>query len=347
MENVINYLKKLRKKNSITRKYFSKYAFVGIGNHSINNLYPVLNYLNVYLKYIVTKSVSTADMINKNFENITASTDFDEVLNDSEINGIIICSNPQSHFDLVKKSLSAHKHVFVEKPPCSNMDELNELIKLERSSQKTVVTGFQKRYSECSKILQQKLSENKIISYNYLFHTGAYPEGDCYTDLFIHPLDLLCFLFGNPEILSIMKNSNKKGQESLFLHLKHGNICGNIEISTQYSWNQPLEQLTVNTDQGVFLLENHNLLTFNSKPQTILSIPTEKIFNTIPTQKILFNGNNFLPVFSNNQIVSQGYFNEIKTFLDIAENKKTKNLSTLSSIVNTYKLMEQIVNYKE
>ena len=343
MENIINFLKKLRKKNAITKRYFSKYAFVGIGNHSLNNLYPVLDYLNVNLKYIVTKSENTANTINNNYENIVATSNFDDVLNDNEINGIFICSNPKTHFDLLKKSLSANKHVFVEKPPCSNIEELNELITVEKSANKTVVVGFQKRYSECSKILQNKLSDNSIISYNYNFYTGAYPEGDCYTDLFIHPVDFLCFMFGNPDVVSVMKNQKAKGQESIFLHLKHNNICGNIEISTQYSWNQAHEQLTINTDNGVYLLENHNLLTFNSKPKTILSIPKEKIFNTIPTQKTLFNGNNFLPVFANNQLVSQGYFNEIKTFLDIAENKKAKNLSGLNSILNTYKLMDTIL----
>ena len=342
MENVIDFLKKMRKKNAITRKYSAKYAFVGIGNHSLNNLYPVLDYLNVNLKYIVTKSEATAGAISRNYENIVATTNFDEVLNDNEITGIFICSNPKTHCDLLKKSLSANKHVFIEKPPCSNMDELNELIALEKSAKKAVVVGFQKRYSECSKILQNTLPGNSIISYNYNFYTGAYPEGDCFLDLFIHPIDFVCFMFGAPQVVSVMKNKKAKGRESVFLHLKHNDICGNIEISTQYSWSQAHEQLSINTDKGVYLLENHNLLTFNSKPQTILSIPKEKILNTTPTQKILFNGNNFLPVFANNQLVSQGYFNEIQTFLNIAENKKDKNLSGLSSILNTYKLMDLI-----
>ena len=56
MNAIIERYKKIRKKGVLSKKYKEKYAFVGIGNHSINNLYPVLNYLNVDIKYIIVKS---------------------------------------------------------------------------------------------------------------------------------------------------------------------------------------------------------------------------------------------------------------------------------------------------
>jgi virulence factor len=129
------------------------------------------------------------------------------------------------------------------------------------------------------------------------------------------------------------------------LQTKQNGIVGNTEISTQYSWNQPLEFLSVNTADGVYTLKNHQSLTFEPKSGNIFSIPKEKIFHPVPETKILFNGNNFLPVFENNQIVSQGYFPEIKVFANLCENRKAKNPSTLSSLLKTYELIEKIEKY--
>jgi virulence factor len=326
----------------LQNRYASNYAFIGIGNHSVNNLYPVVRYLHIPLKYIVVKSRETADLINKNQPGVQATTDPEAVLNDTDINGIFICADPDSHYDLAKKCLLHKKNVFVEKPPCKTIKELETLIDTEKESGKICLTGFQKRYSPCVNILKKQLKISNVISYNYRFILGAYPEGNALWDLYIHPIDLITFLFGKTESLSVAETASSQAANSLFLQARHHKIVGHVEISTQYSWNRPLEFMTINTENGIYTLKNHQSLTFEPKNGNILSIPREKIFHTIPEKKYLFSGNNFLPVFENNQIVSQGYFSEIKTYANLCENRKSKNLSALSSLRDTYELIMKI-----
>jgi virulence factor len=245
----------------------------------------------------------------------------------------------------VKQCLLSGKNVFVEKPPCKTVDELKDLIDTEKKSGKICLAGLQKRYSPCVNILQKQLKTGDVISYSYRFLLGAYPDGNTLWDLYIHPLDLLTFLFGEAQSLSVAGTGSSKSADSIFLQTKHNGIVGNAEISTQYSWNQPLEFLSVNTAGGVYTLKNHQSLTFEPKSGNIFSVPKEKIFHTVPEKKFLFNGNSFLPVFENNQIVSQGYFPEIKAFANLCENRKAKNLSSLSSLLKTYELIEKIEKY--
>ncbi|MDR2125859.1 MAG: Gfo/Idh/MocA family oxidoreductase [Prevotellaceae bacterium] len=342
MNNLIELFKKIRRKHRFHAGYHSTYAFIGAGNHSINNLYPAIQYLHIPLKYIVVRSCETANLINKSQWGIRATADLESVLNDTEINGIFICATPDSHYGLVKKCLLHKKNVFVEKPPCKTTGELNDLIDTEKTSGKMCLAGLQKRYSSCVNILKKQLNPNHIISYNYRFILGVYPEGNTLWDLYIHPVDLITFLFGETQLLSVAETQSSKSANSIFLQTKHDKIVGQIEISTQYSWNQPMEFLSVNTEKGVYTLKNHQSLTFEPKSAPVLSIPREKIFHTVPEKKYLFNGNNFLPVFENNPIVSQGYFTEIKAFVNICENRKSKNLSSLSSLMNTYELLTKI-----
>jgi virulence factor len=242
----------------------------------------------------------------------------------------------------VKKCLLHKKNVFVEKPPCKTIDELKDLIKTEKESGKICLAGFQKRYSPCVNILKKQLKIDSVISYNYRFLLGAYPDGNTLWDLYIHPVDLITFLFGETKLLSVVETKSSESANSLFLQTRHNKIIGNMEISTQYSWNQPLERMSINTENGIYTLTNHQSLTFEPKTGNILSIPKEKIFHTAPEKKYLFNGNNFLPVFENNQIVSQGYFPEIRNYANLCENRKSKNLSSLSSLTGTYELITKI-----
>jgi virulence factor len=110
MKELIEKLKQIRKRAYMKNSYSSKFAFVGIGNHSISNLYPIINYLRLELKYIVTKSEKNANIIDKNFLNIEGTFDLEKVLNDTEIKGVFISANPEAHFNLVKKALLAGKN---------------------------------------------------------------------------------------------------------------------------------------------------------------------------------------------------------------------------------------------
>jgi len=334
MNRIINLLKNFRKQSYLKLAYKNKYAFVGIGNHSINNLYPILNYLRVPLKYIVVKSNKNADLIDSNFEGVIGTNDLEKVLNDNEIKGLLICTNPQSHFPLVKKTLEHNKNVFVEKPPCITEAELQELIDIENSRKAICMVGMQKRYAPIIRTLKKNLSDN-IISYNYRFITGPYPEGDSILDIFIHPLDLITHLFGDFTISSVQNSKN----ESYFIHLVHKGFIGNVELSTQYSWKNAEEKLIINTLSGVYKMKNMERLTYEKKVGKLFSIPIEKIIKGDENIQVLFNRNNFNPIQENNQLFTSGYFDEVKNFINLCENIKGKNITPLSDMKLTYKLI--------
>jgi virulence factor len=345
MDGLIDVYKWMRKRSIIRNNNKCNYAFVGIGNHSLHNLYPVIDYLKVSLKYIVCKSRRSMDLINKNYSSLTGTNRFETALNDDEIAGVFICAAPAHHYELTQKALIAHKNVFVEKPACTSSDELQALIAAEKASTGFCMVGMQKRYSTCTTLLEKRLKKEKTLSYNYRFCTGPYPEGDIYWDLFIHPIDYVLYLFGNAEVLSITTTKPEKGKLSLWLHLKHkGDIIGNVEISTNYFWSGASEELQVNTENGLYEMSNHQLLCYTPKPSTILSIPLEKVFDFVPEKQYLFNSHTFLPVFQNNQLVSQGYFGEIQSFVEQCECKRPNNRSSLDSLVETYRLLELIQN---
>ncbi len=339
MQKIIQRFKNYRKRKLLSIINKEKYAFIGLGMHSINNLIPVINYFKLDLKYIVVKSLKNAKLIDASYPHSIGTNDIDKVLNDKSISGVFISSNPLSHYGLVKKALEAGKHVFVEKPPCTTIEELESLIRVEKESKKKCLVGLQKQYAPYTKYIEQDM---KHVSYNYRFTTGLFPEGDRYIDLYIHPLSLIIFLFGSVNQCNIIKSTNA---DTVFLQLKHKNEnVGTIELSTDYSWHNATENLIINTKKRIYHIIDSEELSYIPKSGKLMNIPLEKIWKPVNKNIVLQKRNNFTPILQNNQLYSSGYFNEVESFINICESRKDINHTSLSSCIEVYKLINQIKN---
>lgn len=326
-----------RNRKMLQSPYSAQYAFVGIGSHALQNLYPVLQYLGIRLKYICCKSPDKLVMIERRF-GVTATTSLDTILNDSEVEGVFLCTSPQSHYDICTRVIEAGKYLFVEKPPCQTLDQLELLTAADKKQ--IVMVGMQKRYSPLIRALKKQLVKKEPINYTMSYHTGAYPEGNPFTDLFIHPVDLVQYLFGNAELKSVQQ-IDRNGTTTIQGLLSHETAKGYIELSTAYSWTNPKETLYVNTQAGEYRLEQMERLCHYPHPKRIAGIPLEKLGLFTNTEQTLIERNNFNPLVGNNQLYTQGFLSEIKVFADMVE-FSGENISPLSSMATTYKLLSSL-----
>lgn len=343
IQDAISRYKHLRSLRLLRQTYEGKYAFVGIGSHSTDNLYPVLHYLHVPLKNICCKSPDKLRWIERAFPHVVATTSLQDVLDDEEVKGVLVSVSPQAHFALAAAVIRSGKALFIEKPPCQSQAELSELINLRRSAGlPTVVVGLQKRRAPAMKILRKAL-EKRLgeASYNLRYLTGAYPEGDALLDLFIHPLDCAVFLFGKAEV----KWVEPVGNHTLLITLQHANAHGLLELSTGYSWQNARESLTINTPRGVFELEQMERLTFQDKQSSLLGVPLEKVFPRRMATTELFNRSGFVPTLANNPVFTQGYFDTLQSFIRAAEGEKVSDIQSLEALSDTYSLLEDVRSF--
>ena len=343
IQQLIDRLKRIRTERFLAQTYQYQYAFVGMGQHSLTNLYPVLHYLGVPLKYICVTSERKARLIERKFPYVKATTSLDTILNDDEVKGIFVSASPSAHFSIASLVLKSGKSLFIEKPPCQTLAELDVLIKLHQlQSPHIVMVGLQKRYAPAVQILGKRLAKERLINYDLHYLTGAYPEGDAILDLFIHPLDLVTYLFGKPNILACQEI----GKNSYILMLRHPHIVGTLELSTAYTWTSAKESLKVCTAKGIYRLSQVEELTFEPKPSTILRIPIEKVHKYNMAIEQLYARNNFTPILPNDQIYSQGYFNELQTFVDAVEGNHNHSVTELDSAKTVYETIAILRTYK-
>ena len=308
IQQLIDRYKRFRTKRLLSKAYQYSYAFVGMGQHSMTNLYPVLHYLGVPMKYICVTSKQKALLIESKIPHIIATTSIDDILGDDTVKGIFVSASPEAHFSIASRILKTGKSLFIEKPPCKTLNQLDTLINLQNLYGSPIaMVGLQKQYAPAMKILRKRLGKEQLINYDIHYLTGAYPEGNVLLDLFIHP-----------------------------------HIVGTLELSTAYTWANAEESIKVSTTRGIYHLSQMDELTFVAHSSTLFGLPIEKVHSRNKTVEYLYARNNYIPTFPNNQIYSQGYFNELQNFVDAVEGHKDSVDSSLQSLRDVYALLENI-----
>lgn len=143
--------------------------------------------------------------------------DYDELLNDSNIDTVYIAVPNHLHFEFTKKALDHKKHVICEKPFTSNLEELKELIALAKQNNCLLFEAITNQYLPVyQKIKKQLPSIGKIsiISCNFSQYSSRYDDfkngiilpvfdvnksGGALMDLNVYNIHFVVGLFGKPE----------------------------------------------------------------------------------------------------------------------------------------------------
>lgn len=204
------------------------------------------------------------------------------------------------------------------------------------SGSPVAMVGLQQRYAPAVQILKKRLKGQRLLNYDLHYLTGAYPEGDALLDLYIHPLDLATWLFGKAEIVSYLEID----EGSYLLMLRHQHTVGTIELSTCHSWQDAQQSLTVHTHSGTYRLNQCEELIFAHRQPVIAGIPMEKIRPRSQSVEYLYRHDGFSPILAGNSIYTQGFLQEVTTFVNAVEGKRANNLTDLQSIEPTLQLIE-------
>ncbi len=336
---LIDRYKQLQKLKMLaaTSTYKHTYAFVGVGGHSMTNLYPVLQHLQIQLKYICTRNIDNAKKMAEQFNHCSGINDVEIICKDASIKGVFVCADPNAHFSIVLQLLQAGKHVFVDKPVCGSSTELATLI--QQQGELVCLVGLQKRFGTVGQVLQRNMKQP--ISYNGKYLLGSY-AGNPILDLFIHPIDNVFQQFGEAKLQHAEKvMSTDDVTYQLTLQHKNG-VAGLLELSTAHSWQAGVDELVVNTKKEILHCEYPNKIWGVQKQGTLLGVPLEKALPKPVEHKIYFDANSPAPIRENNSLLVQGFYGELKTFADAVENGTQHQFGQLQSLVNTYFILDEL-----
>lgn len=177
---------------------------IGVGNIGKLHINNLKKNNNVRIKMV---SDLFADELEKWFadsgvEEITK--DYNNILNDDEIDTVFICSPTNTHANLIKEAAQKGKNIFCEKPISFSDEETLEAYKVVKEAGIKFQVGFNRRFDKNFAEIRNRIEENKIGEVHILKITSRDPNpphldyiqtsGGLFFDMTIHDFDMARYL---------------------------------------------------------------------------------------------------------------------------------------------------------
>ena len=263
-------------------------AVVGAGSFARSVHLPNMQLLSQHfsLRAIVSRRGHNAVAIARQFGADYSSTDYQEILDDHEVDAILIATRHDLHASMVLQALEAGKHVMVEKPLALNKEELDKIQAFFESHENppVLMTGFNRRFSPYARRIHelvQNRSNPMILNYrmnagyippHHWVHTeegGGRNRGEaCHIyDLFTYFTDSRVIDTHTKTIIPQTDYYSHNDNFSTSISFEDGSIATLIYTSLGNA-DYPKEQLEIFCDGKIFVLQNYESLSvFGTKTQ--------------------------------------------------------------------------------
>jgi len=138
------------------------YALVGAGAFGTGMLVPQMRKRadRYFLRGIVSRTGTQGSNFARDNQVEILTSDLDAVLRDPDFHLVVIATRHRDHADQVIRSLSAGKHVFVEKPLATSWEGLEQVVSglTTMADAPMLMVGFNRRFSPAMQMLKERLA---------------------------------------------------------------------------------------------------------------------------------------------------------------------------------------------
>ena len=209
---------------------------------------------DVEIKTICDIDIARADRFATEFDVPCVCQDFNELIEDPDIEAVSICTPNSLHAPLAIAAFEAGKHVICEKPISVSAEDAKNMVEAGKKSGKIFMMAFNNRFRGDTQLLKSHIENGELGDIYYaktgwLRRKGIPNFGSWFTnkstagggpliDLGVHVLDLTLWLMGNPKPVYVMGSAYamfgpQKAEES-------GQVYDVEDLATglPYSWRR-------------------------------------------------------------------------------------------------------------
>jgi predicted dehydrogenase len=182
-------------------------AFIGAGSYAQGSLLPNLpKDSDIVRKGVITNSGTTSKRVAERYQFEFCTSNEDDIIKNPDINTLFIATRHDSHAAYVVKGLENGKNIYVEKPLCLHIEELEQIKSLCEEKNKSVMIGFNRRFSPHATFIKKRIGEGKM-SMIYRINAGFIPPDSWIQDMKIgggriigevcHFVDMMTYMCGS------------------------------------------------------------------------------------------------------------------------------------------------------
>ncbi len=202
--------------------------------------------------------------------NALAFADYREVLELPEIQAVVICLPNVLHAEAAIRALQKGKHVYLEKPFATNLEDAGEILSIWRGSGRIGMMGFNQRFHPVIRDFKRNIQSGKIGKVLSVRSVMSQAErnlpawkkfrdtgGGVLLDLASHHMDLIHFLF-EEKIVEILAQIESRQSEGDYATLRL-RLASGLLIQSLFSMNAatPEDRFEIDTAKKKFTMDRY------------------------------------------------------------------------------------------
>ncbi|MGR3173260.1 MAG: Gfo/Idh/MocA family protein [Candidatus Scalindua sp.] len=230
-----------------------KIAQIGCGYWGPNMLRNLIANPECEVRCVVEISEDRQNYIRSLYPDIKVIKDPKDVFCDDEIEAIVIATPAKSHYRLAMDSLASGKHVLVEKPLATSIEEVEEIGALSQKENLVAMTGHTFIYNAAVRYLKKLIDSGELGDIRYIYsqrlNLGRIrSDVDALWNFAPHDISIIQYWLGDPVPVSVTQNGMDYVQNGVndvvFMNIIYpDNVMANIHVS----WLDPhkIRRMTV------------------------------------------------------------------------------------------------------
>lgn len=322
----------------------TKIAIIGLGGISQLTHLPALSKMsNVNIVAVSDINKNRLKIISEKYSIKNNYTDYKEMLDKEEIEGVIIATPTDTHSEIAIECLKAKKDVLIEKPISRNLEEAKAIQAAAKKYKKQVMVGMNLRYRPDTMLMRSLINSGELGDIFYVrcgwlrkqsstqkwFVNKEISGGGVILDLGIPVLDLALWISNDSQLKSVsvqnFYHTTKNVEDSSIglIRFTDGKV-----ISFEVSWGLHAEW------------DKFHLASFGSKGTAHL--------NPLRAYKRLESGHvdYSLPIANTKDLYKKSFENELKHFI-AAVRDNSPMISTCDDSVFLMELVQTIYKSAE
>jgi len=203
---------------------------------------------------------------------VTSFKNYKKMIDNANLDLVVIATPNYQHYEQAIYCLQNGSDVLIEKPATLDPKLINEICSVAKKNSQKAYCVLQVRLNSCIQNLKKLIDSKEIgdirgISLvqrwqrpkEYFDDWRGNPNegGGILHECAIHYLDILCYLFGRPEIIASKKYNTKHKveiEDTIYSIMDYGTFGGNIEVNISSEPSNLECSLSIMTDSGFIKL---------------------------------------------------------------------------------------------
>lgn len=272
-------------------------AIIGCGYWGPNLLRNFSEDSRVNVKYVCDKRPDRLEALRRRYPAVKYTDNFDEVLADPNLDGVVIATPANTHCPLALRAFEFGKHVLVEKPMATNIEDCRTMIDAARDAGKILMVDHTFLFHPAVQRMKQVM-ENEPMGKPLYFNASRVnlgifqPDVNVIWDLALHDITIMDYLLARTprSIMAAGASHTPHGIEDIawVTMLFDDNLIANVHVS----WLSPVKmrQITIGCQQKMMvfndLITSEKLRIYDKGINFVEPLTDEEKFHTMITYRI-------------------------------------------------------------